>query len=156
MRYYKADIVLTEVPDEISLCFSICGCTLRCEGCHSPFLWKESVGNILDRETYLQKINTYDGMITCILFMGGEWHEELLAEYLMLARERGLKTCLYTGLEDVPARIKTQLTYLKTGPWIEESGGLNNPFTNQRFIETETGKKLNHLFYKGTYDTINT
>ena len=41
MYYYDFQVVLQEVPGEISLCFSISGCDKHCEGCHSPFLWKK-------------------------------------------------------------------------------------------------------------------
>ena len=33
MRYYSYDVVLTDVPGEICLAFSVAGCNLGCKGC---------------------------------------------------------------------------------------------------------------------------
>jgi anaerobic ribonucleoside-triphosphate reductase activating protein len=148
MRYYKKEIVLQEVPGEISLCYFICGCPLHCAGCHSPFTWNEKTGHPLDMEDYLETLDRYRGFISCVLFMGGEWQEEELESLLQAARTRGLKTCLYTGLEDITPRLKKELTYLKTGPWVSALGGLNSPTTNQRMIQLETGECLNSVFQR--------
>lgn len=78
--------------------------------------------------------------------MGGEWHPKELIFYLRYARERGYKTCLYTGLDVVDQRIQNHLTYIKTGPWMKELGGLGSKTTNQKFKEVKTNKILNHLF----------
>ena len=156
MNFYKADIVLQEVPHEITLCFSICGCTLRCSGCHSPFLWKEENGKVLSESEFISQLGKYDGLISCVLFMGGEWNHDDLLNLLKIAKKRSLKTCLYTGLEDVSDELKAELTWLKTGAWKNELGGLNNPQSNQKFVEVSTNKTLNHLFYLTRYDQINT
>jgi anaerobic ribonucleoside-triphosphate reductase activating protein len=148
MRYYKKDIVFQEVPGEITLCFLICGCPLRCQGCHSPFTWNEHTGNLLTAEAYIRLLDQYQGSLTCVLFMGGEWHEDELHLFLKIARQRGLKTCLYTGLENVSAKLKSQLSYLKTGPWIASLGGLDSPRTNQRMIQLDNKECLNQAFYK--------
>ena len=58
----------------------------------------------------------------------------------------GYKTCLYTGEEEVSPEILEHLTYIKTGPWIQELGGLSSPSTNQMFKEVKTNSILNHLF----------
>jgi len=155
MNYSSVQIVLQEVPNEISLCFSICGCVLKCKGCHSPFLWKESNGAILDEIIFKYYLQKYDGLISCVLFMGGEWHEDELTGHFKTAKKFGLKTCLYTGSNAISDELKKELTYLKTGPWIQERGGLTSKTTNQLFIEVETNKNLNHLFNTKNYDKIN-
>lgn len=148
MHCYSFDIVLQEVPGEISLCFSISGCPLRCKGCHSPFLWKEGTGKLLSETNYIQVLKKYKNYATCVLFMGGEWHEKKLELFLQLAKKENYKTCLYTGKNNVSSALKSELTWLKTGKWIEKLGGLESATTNQKFIELETNKKLNHLFIK--------
>ena len=65
-----------------------------------------------------------------------------------IARAAGLKTCLYTGLEEAPAALLPELTFVKTGAWRRERGGLDCPDTNQRFIRTADGAVLNHLFWR--------
>jgi anaerobic ribonucleoside-triphosphate reductase activating protein len=148
MRYFKKDIVFQEVPGEISLCYFISGCPLRCKGCHSWFTWNEATGTALETTAYLQDLQQYKGAISCVLFMGGEWHESDLLAFLTIARQMGLKTCLYTGLLNVSESLRQQLTYLKTGPWVQGKGGLDNPATNQRMTLVETGACINHTFYK--------
>lgn len=71
MFYDDFQVVFQEVPGEISLCFSISGCPLRCEGCHSPFLWKEGNGNELTPEYFQTLLDQYSGFATCVVFMGG-------------------------------------------------------------------------------------
>jgi anaerobic ribonucleoside-triphosphate reductase activating protein len=148
MRYAFTDVVFQEVPDEISLLFFICGCPHRCAGCHSSSLWIENQGTPLTTEVYTDWLNRYQGLVTCILFFGGEWWPTQLAAHLQLARGLGYKTCLYTGLDDVSPEIKQHLNYLKTGPWIPRRGGLDRPTTNQKFIRLSTGTVLNDRFQR--------
>ncbi len=148
MCFNDFQIVFQEVPGEVSLCFSISGCKLRCVGCHSPYLWKEGYGELLTETKYRAFLKKYKSMASCVLFMGGEWYETELVTYLKIAIEEGYKTCLYTGENNVSDVIKSQLTWLKTGKWIQELGGLNCHKTNQKFIEVKTNRNLNHLFIK--------
>ncbi len=148
MYYYDFQVVLQEVPGEISLCFSISGCKLHCEGCHSTFLWKEENGNLLTESAYTSLLNQYKNLATCVLFMGGEWHQDELIKMLQLAKKHHFKTCLYTGEETISEEIKNHLTYLKTGSWKMELGGLESEETNQKFIHIQTNKNLNYLFHK--------
>ncbi|WP_108807981.1 anaerobic ribonucleoside-triphosphate reductase activating protein [Aquimarina spinulae] len=148
MNFYDFHIVLQEVPGEISICFSISGCPLRCKGCHSPFLWKKGSGEKLTKKKYEGILDRYSGFATCVVFMGGEWHKKELINYLKYAKTKGYETCLYTGLEEVDDKILTQLTWIKTGRWNQSLGGLNSETTNQEFIEVKTNKRLNYLFIK--------
>ena len=102
-----------------------------------------------DHEVFITTLERYKDMISCVLFMGGEWEEAALIHKLQIARAYGLHTCLYTGLteEKVPTAIKQELTWLKAGPWIEALGGLSEATTNQRFIEVSTGRILNEMFH---------
>ncbi|MFC2109045.1 anaerobic ribonucleoside-triphosphate reductase activating protein [Bacteroidota bacterium] len=148
MFYHDFQVVLQEVPGEISLSFSICGCKLQCEGCHSPFLWKEGNGAILTEQLFDDLLDKYKDYASCVLFMGGEWHEKELIQLLKIAINKNYKTCLYTGEEDVSSEIKQQLTFLKTGKWISKLGGLHSKNTNQIFKNLKTNQKLNYLFSK--------
>ena len=148
MNYSNIQIVLQEVPGEISICFSICGCTISCKGCHSPILWKESNGEHLTDAIFKGTLIKYKGLASCVLFMGGEWHKNTLINYLKYAKNEGYKTCLYTGEEKVGIDLLKHLNFIKTGKWIEELGGLDSPKTNQKFKEVASNKILNHLFQK--------
>ena len=148
MNYSEIEIVLQEVPDEISICFTITGCEMRCKGCHSAQLWNKNNGEKLSKELYLETLSKYQNFASCVLFMGGEWYPEELIEFLSIAKKMGYKTCLYTGLSTINKTILTHLTYIKTGAWNENVGGLESAITNQQFIVVNTNEKLNHLFLK--------
>lgn len=147
MKYVDMAVCTQEVPDEISLCLTISGCKLRCDGCHSPYLWKEC-GEDLSEDVLTSAIKKYRGMLSCVLFMGGEWHEDELVGLLRLSRAYSLKTCLYTGEDDVSEAIKNNLDYLKTGRWISNLGGLDCDSTNQKFINVVSGEDIGWKFKK--------
>ena len=150
-RYSHEQVVWLEVPNEVSLAYQISGCPLRCKGCHSADTWKLGVGQELSSEYLDSRLKQYQGLITCVLFLGGEWQVDELIARLVQVKQGGLKTCLYTGFEqeELAEDIISHLDYLKTGRWIAELGGLDSPTTNQRFIQLSTGAALTHLFRKG-------
>lgn len=152
IRFFSEQVVWQEVPNETSLAFLICGCPLKCKGCHSAESWKTTSGQILTENYLIHKLKQYQGLLSCVLFMGGEWHADQLLALLKCVKAERLNTCLYTGLEydEVPTNLLGELTYIKTGRWIAERGGLNSLTTNQRFIDLRTGENLNHLFIKGS------
>ena len=141
-------IVFQEVPDEISLCFSITGCKVGCKGCHSTELWQASYGIPLTNTNFIKWLKKYKNLISCVVFFGGEWQEKELIEKLIIAKKQGLKTCLYSGQKHINLNISQHLNFLKTGAWRAELGGLESPMTNQTFRNITTGEKLNHLFVK--------
>jgi anaerobic ribonucleoside-triphosphate reductase activating protein len=150
IRFCNQQVVWQEVPNETSLAFFITGCPLGCKGCHSVESWKRGSGQILTEIYLAEQLQKYQDLISCVLFMGGEWLPEKLILLLKIAQAEGLATCLYTGLEktELDPRILTSLTYLKTGRWIAERGGLNSLTTNQRFVDLRTGECLNSLFVR--------
>lgn len=148
LRFTAEQIVWQEVPGEVSLAFLCSGCPLRCKGCYSADSWKEGLGAELTADYLKSRLKRYRGLITCVLFMGGEWLPDALRRMLEVVREAGLKSCLYTGLEreELSAGLLPYLTFLKTGHWRPELGGLDSPTTNQRFIRIHTDENLTHLF----------
>lgn len=148
MNIYKYDVVFQEVPNHISLAFYVCGCPLKCPGCHSPELWTEKTGTPLTLPLFSALLKQYQNKADCILFMGGEWHPHDLVGFLKEARRLHFKTALYTGLDDISDSLKEHLTFLKTGPWIASRGGLNAPTTNQVFKDLTTNTVLNSLFQR--------
>ncbi|MCG7533450.1 anaerobic ribonucleoside-triphosphate reductase activating protein [Pseudoalteromonas sp. OOF1S-7] len=146
MNVFEPQICFQEVPNEIALGFLCTGCQIGCRGCHSPQVWDAQNGTPLTVGRFTGLLHKYSGLITCVVFFGGEWQAPLLIKLLQLARHAGLKTCLYTGLQEVPAPLRAELTYLKTGPYIQALGGLDKPNTNQLFIDVASGQILNAHF----------
>lgn len=150
MRYMYRSIVFQELPDCVSLSYTITGCDMKCNGCHSSETWNSENGEILNIHKFNEDLDKYNGLIDAVLFFGGEWHEEELIHFLSIAKSKKLKTCLYTGLEldQVSNGIIKQLDYIKTGKWDKNLGGLENKFTNQKLINLGTGENLNYKFTK--------
>ena len=153
LKFTVEQIVWQEVPGEVSLAFLFSGCPLRCKGCHSADTWKEGIGTELTEDYLKGRLKRYRGLITCVLFMGGEWQPEALQKMLAIVTQAGLKACLYTGLEReeleaVSDGILPYLTYLKTGRWQMELGGLESPATNQKFYQFAHGRSVEPLVYQ--------
>lgn len=150
MRYTEQKLVFQEVPDETSLALLVSGCPLKCHGCHSAESWSFNAGHQLDQQELLNLIHRHEGWITCVLFLGGEWHENELLSLLDLCLEKNLKTALYTGLDDVSPQLKEKLHYLKIGKFISALGGLDSPTTNQKIFNLKTGELLNFKFLQSS------
>lgn len=134
------DVTFQEVPNEVSLVFEITGCPHKCKGCHSPFLWDYHGFKL--KECIEPIIKKYEGMITCVCFMGGDQNPEELTRLCKLAHDHGLKTCIYSGLplSEFMKLFDDSLIcidYFKVGPYIQELGGLDKEATNQSFWKVE-------------------
>lgn len=142
-------IVLQEVPDEISLAISISGCKNQCKDCHSSFTWQDNYGEVLSNEKLISLLSKNEN-ITCVLFYGGEWNEKRLLELFDIVLIKNLKICLYTGLEfdKISDRIKDKIHYLKVGSYIKERGGLSSSDTNQRMYNMKEKKDITEMFWK--------
>lgn len=137
LKYANYDIVFQEVPNEMSLAVSISGCTLRCAGCHSRYLWEDK-GEVLSIFAIEQLLKLEDG-VTCLLLMGGEHDIDTLVEIFMHFH-RKIKTAWYCGLDMIPKEkfgIIQYLDFVKTGHFDMELGGLDSPTTNQRLYKIE-------------------
>lgn len=131
LKFYNAALALQEIPGQISLAINISGCPWHCKGCHSPHLWKDEGEPLF---TCFKKIEEYKDYISCVLFMGGDWNAFELTSTAGLVKVLypNLKTALYTALDvDKVKPLLANFDYVKTGPYIEELGGLKSPKTNQ-------------------------
>lgn len=128
-------VTFQEVPNEVSLVFSITNCQHRCPGCYSPWL-QEDVGDELTEHDIAYLLMKYSGAVTCVCFMGEGGDPAKLGELIRYVNECGLKTCLYSGRDiDVdlsPYAVYPLLDYIKTGSYKKEFGGLDRPTTNQK------------------------
>ena len=145
MKIFNYEITTLEVPNELSICFNVCGCNVNCKNCHSPHLQNINNGTNMNFNDLKNIIDKYASYVSCVCFMGGEWFLEELINILKYIKQVGLKTCLYTGQNNAD-NLVTYLDYLKTGNYNYKLGGLESEKTNQKMVELKTGKILNNLF----------
>lgn len=142
-------ICFQEVPNEVSLSFSISNCPNRCKGCHSPYLQNDIGEPLLPK--LQERIEYYKGLITCVLFMGGddEKQYQYLVEAINICKKQNLKVALYSGRDIMPSEILGILNYIKIGHYDEKLGGLKIPATNQRMYKIENGnlKDITYMFW---------
>ena len=150
LKYTNYGVCFQEVPNEITLYFNISNCKVRCEECHSKYLW-EDIGEPLVKNL-IDIIDNYKDYITCVCFMGGTNDIAQLKSAIEIVKTFGLKTCVYTGEEysDKLNKLLESLNYLKVGPYIEKFGGLDKKTTNQKFYEIINNKLIDktYLFWK--------
>ena len=146
MKYLDTMVTFSEFPDEIALCINITNCHFHCPGCHSPELWKDIGTKLTFKE--LHRLISINKGITCIGFMGGNLKEiNSLAEYVKNI-DPPLKVGWYTGgiIEENKFLKLEFFDYIKSGPYIKEKGGLDNPNTNQKFYHIENGKLVDWTY----------
>ncbi len=134
MKFTEYEVVLSEIPDEITLAINISNCPYHCEGCHSPHLWKD-VGMELTPVMLYQIIKRNTG-ITCVCFMGGDIKDVIPRSKWIHEIFPHLKTGWYTGSSVLPI-YENDLDYIKIGRYIEELGPLTSPNTNQRLYKID-------------------
>ena len=125
LKYLGYSVTFQEVPNEISLIINISGCPHKCEGCHSEYLW-EYDGKFVSDDIY-KIIKQYDGLISCVCFMGGDQNIKELNNYLRYIKSIGLKTCIYSGEGfDYFKDYLDNIDWLKCGKYIDELRCDNN------------------------------
>lgn len=149
IKYTDYQITFAEVPDEVSLTFSISNCPGRCEGCHSPEL-REDIGRDLLSDLP-EIIDKYKGMATCVTLLGEGNDLSALRKALDMIHESGLKSCVYYG-RDGYSNDMPYSNYIKIGHYDYKRGGLSDPNTNQKFFKASINEKgtlrLEPLTYK--------
>lgn len=158
LKYCGHYITFQEVPNEVSLTFTITNCPYRCEGCHSPWL-QSDIGDELTIADILDYINQYQGAITCVCFMGTGGDIIALGKLINYVHKLGLKVCIYTGKSCDEAWNMVEFflnhevyvpDYVKYGMYIKELGGLNSKTTNQRMMmrTNDSWENITPLFWK--------
>jgi len=141
------NVVLREVPGEISLGMMVAGCPYGCKDCSYKSLAKLGTDEVTI-SGFEKELKENQGYASCVLFMGGEWESDF-KDYLSLSQKMGYKTCLYTGTEELsqlPAEIKENLNFCKVGKWTGIP--ITDSKTNQKFWDVKEGKDITFKFQK--------
>lgn len=132
IKYYTHSIVFEEIPDRVTLAFSISNCQNRCKGCHSAFLRKD-VGDILDEEVLVKNFSKAISRCNCVLFLGeGNDIDGLIRLSDYIRTKFNVETAIYSGRDSVEDCIFEHFDYVKVGSYQADLGGLNKRTTNQR------------------------
>lgn len=154
-------ISLTEIPDKVTVVFLIGNCHGKCPGCHSEYLSIPLPKNSWVAFDIIQKRAQKQKNLgaNAILLMGGTTNGiplPILQEAIKRLSEI-LPVGLYSGASynstiNKELRKNINLTWLKTGEFIEEKGGLDNSQTNQKFfvrdLKSKEWKDVTYLFQK--------
>lgn len=153
VKYWNFDVVFAEIPDEVTLAINITGCPNRCPGCHSPHL-REDAGICLDDDELRSLLDRYGSAVTCVCFMGGDADPCEIARLASVARAArpGIRVGWYSGRSEVPEGVdERSFDYIKLGDYVEASGPLNSPTTNQRLYRILPGggrEDMTHRFLR--------
>lgn len=149
LKYLETAIVLSEIPDHITLAINITNCPFKCEGCHSAYL-RENLGEELTYSS-LRTLIINNPDVSCISFMGGDSDPERIYQlasfikhnysYLKVAWYSG-RDYLYTYNKEFPNYMFNFIDYIKLGHYDKNRGPLNNRNTNQRlyYLNPETNQ----------------
>ncbi|MBQ8098388.1 MAG: anaerobic ribonucleoside-triphosphate reductase activating protein [Bacteroidaceae bacterium] len=147
LKFHNYDIVFQEIPDETTLALNISGCPNHCPSCHSPHLQADE-GTPLTTENLDLLLRQYEGLITCLCFMGGDAEPEMVNRFAAYIRSAypTLKTGWYSGAEKISEAIDmSNFDYIKIGPYIESCGSLKSKTTNQRLYHILPSGKLDDI-----------
>lgn len=135
MKYWNYDIVMREVPNEITLAINITNCPCHCIGCHSPHL-SQDIGEELT-EQVLEKLANENSGITCIAFMGGDSDRDSINRLGKFVHNKlHLKVAWYSGRDFYWERLKSDyFDYVKYGHYDKDKGPLNKVTTNQVMVK---------------------
>ena len=141
VKYLETKVVLSEIPNEITLAINITNCPCACKGCHSNYLG-QNVGKYLSKEVLLDLIKNNEG-ITCVAFMGGDGDPLEINRLASIIREfyPTLNIGWYSGRNLLSKDIQFKnFDYIKLGEYLEERGPLTSPTTNQIMYKVERKK----------------
>lgn len=139
-------VVFEEIPDKVTLAFSITNCQNRCKGCHSAHL-RCDIGEILDENVIDEKFAKTIKMCNCVLFLGeGNDKEGLIRLNNYIKNKYNVETAIYSGRDEVEDDLFEYFDYVKVGSYKEECGPLNKKTTNQRLFYHK--KDITNKFWK--------
>lgn len=102
LKYVDTKVVFSEIPDEITLCINISNCQIKCEGCHSKYLW-DNIGELLTTRKLKSLIDKNIG-ISCVCFMGDGGNPSEITRLCRFVKDGydNIKTACYLGEDVLP------------------------------------------------------
>ena len=146
-------ITLNEVPDKVAFYVELGECTQHCAGCHSPHLWEPVAHKTTLEDLQAQADEAIDKGANAIVLMGGTTNGLSMDDLIKVidGLEVIAQTCLYSGIDDMEVNRyiaeHSHLTWIKTGSYKDELGGITSPTSNQRFFRKEYEYRIENFTY---------
>lgn len=146
IKYIDYAVVLSEVPDEISVAIEITNCPHKCENCHSPHLRNDIGTELTDAE--IDAIIKKSKGITCVCLMGGDASHKDVANICKYVHNNypSISVAMYSGDDVIDDILVRCLDYYKVGSYQEKYGPINKNTTNQRFYSIKNGKMIDETY----------
>ena len=150
LKYVNTGVGFQEILYEVNLFINLSNVPCRCPGCHSQSLW-ENIGIQLSAMVLDRRVRQYADDITCIGFMGGDSEPEYVNTLARFLRREypEMRIEWYSGRGKLSPKVeKTNLDYVKLGPYIAEKGCLKDRTTNQRLYKKAAGDGFTDITYR--------
>ena len=113
------------------------GCDLRCKGCQNPSTWEMKNGTKMTTDELVATLKK-EVINKKVTFSGGEPLMQIDALIDIVKKLNDFDIAVYTGheFEEVPKELLDNITYIKTGSFMEELKSTVKPYvgsTNQEF-----------------------
>ena len=146
IKYTDSSVVFEEIPDRVTLAFSISNCQNNCIGCHSAFL-RQNIGTIMTKEHLVEKYDKELKLCNCFLLLGEGNDREALFEISDFIKEKyNIETAIYSGRPQVEDEFYKRFDFVKIGPYMADRGPLNKETTNQQLFYH--GDDITYKFWK--------
>jgi anaerobic ribonucleoside-triphosphate reductase activating protein len=149
MHISSIETSFLDYPNETTMIVFMSGCALRCPNCHNPALQSPSVGEDITL-TGLEHELIKRPLCRSITFSGGDplFQEEVLIKYCKELCKH-VKIGVYTGksIDEVPSELLQYISFLKTEPYVEKLGGVQEQTTNQKCWDVVDGKAVENKEY---------
>lgn len=123
-----------EIPNQVSLNIYVQGCKKRCSGCQNMELQPFVGGNKIYLDDVDVLLKNYS-LCNWVCWLGGDavYQQDALIEFNKKFETKGLKICLYTGLnfEEIDSGVLSSgINMIIDGEWKGKT--VKEPDTNQR------------------------
>ena len=153
--FVRKGITFNEVPDRMAVYFELGGCDAGCVGCHSPEL-SEDVQTLTNSDDLIRwAVDQIDAGANDIVVLGGTTSRQISEKdliELLCYLSWIAPVCLYSGRDtvqnDIDVAVKGGCTWLKTGSYQADKGGLQSKTTNQKFY------KIGTRFFVDKFDIV--
>lgn len=143
---YQTGITFQELPNMVAFYVQFSECMIRCDGCHSDYLW----GKYDNRKSLLwllAKANNAKDMGADAVILFGDINNQIsVIDLNILCKELSkiLPICIYSGADSIERSLGSfdtlkYIKWIKLGHYSKTAGPLDSKTTNQHMYLVEAG-----------------